>query len=253
MEFSFGIEILILLFFTALAAGLVDTLAGGGGLISLPVLLLVQVPPIQALATNKLQGAFGTFTAAATMLKKRMVRWRDIRVAFAMSLLGASLGTLLVQQIDTQTLELVIPVLMFALGTYLLFNKGAGAQETKAKISARAHKYIVVPIIGFYDGFWGPGAGSFFTVTSIYFRGKQLIAATAETKLLNFASNVASLVVFIWAGQAIWEIGLVMIAGQIAGAMLGSRIIVKGNISFIRPVIIFICFAVAIRYTLPLL
>lgn len=248
MELVLSAELLLGLFTAALLAGLVDTLAGGGGMITLPALLLAQVPPIQALATNKLQGSFGTLTAAFNMLKNRMVSWREIRRPFCYSLVGAALGTWLIQQLSPGALKLIIPIAMLLLGCYLLLNPAVGLKATPAKIGKFYYDRLVVPLIGFYDGFFGPGTGSFFTVAGVYYRGATLIEATARAKLLNFASNIASLGLFVFLGQVVWLVGAVMIAGQIAGAQIGSRVIVKGQIGFIRPLLITLCFIVAGRY-----
>ncbi|GGO75692.1 UPF0721 transmembrane protein [Marinobacterium nitratireducens] len=241
-------EILSLLFTVALVAGFIDTVAGGGGLLTLPVLLLTQMPPVAALATNKLQGSFGTLTAALSMLRRRLVRPEEVRGLFVASLVGASLGTLLVQFTDPGLLEVLIPLVLVLISGYFLFVPGAGREETRPRLSRRQYAIRVVPLIGFYDGFLGPGTGSFFAFSKVYFRGRNLIGATAMAKVLNFASNIASLLVFVAGGKVVWSFGAVMILGQIAGALIGSHTVVRHGARIIRPLVVLMCLLMAVSY-----
>lgn len=247
MELSLSWELLTFLFFIAIAAGFIDTIAGGGGLIALPALLLANVPPLQALATNKLQGTFGTLTSSAIMLSKKVVTWRSVRKAFVMSLIGSALGTLLVHLIDAELLMLLIPLVLISIALYFGLNKQVGHTETEPRISESSYQYAVVPLIGFYDGFFGPGTGSLFTFTNVALMGKTLIKATANAKCLNFASNIVSLCIFIATGYISWVIGGVMVLGQIIGARLGSHVVLNHGQSWIRPLIVSICVLMCIK------
>lgn len=247
MEVSLSWELLTLLFFIAIAAGFIDTIAGGGGLIALPALLLANVPPLQALATNKLQGTFGTLTSSAIMLSKKIVTWSSVRKAFFMSLMGSALGTLLVHLVDAELLMLLIPVVLISIALYFGLNKQVGHTEAMPRISESKYQHIVVPLIGFYDGFFGPGTGSVFTFANVAFMGKTLIKATANAKCLNFASNIASLCIFIVTGYISWVIGAVMVLGQIVGARLGSHVVLNHGQRWIRPLIVSICVLMCIK------
>jgi len=248
MDPALSLEMLSLLFAVALVAGFVDTVAGGGGLLTLPVLLLAQLPPVAALATNKLQGSFGTLTAALSMLRRRVVRFREIRGLFVASLLGSALGTLLVQFTDPGILELLIPVVLVLISGYFLLMPGAGLEEKPPRLSRGQYGVRVVPLIGFYDGYLGPGAGSFFTFSQVHFRGRNLIGATGVAKVLNFASNIASLVVFVAGGKVVWSVGAVMILGQIVGALAGSHAVVRHGTRVIRPMVVGVCLLMALSY-----
>jgi uncharacterized membrane protein YfcA len=116
------------------------------------------------------------------------------------------------------------------------------------RLGNRLYGYVLVPIIGFYDGFFGPGTGSFFSVIGVSLRGQTLISATAVAKVLNFATNIASLILFIASGKVIWAVGLIMVCGQVIGAYAGAHAAIKGGARLIRPVIVVVCFAMVGRY-----
>lgn len=238
----------ILLFGVAMVAGFIDTLAGGGGLITIPALLLAQVPPVQALATNKLQGSFGTLTAAGMMLRKRLVRFTDVRAPFVCALLGGSAGAATVQLIDPGALDVVVPVVLIGIALYFLLAPKAGDADRAPRISESLYRRVVIPLIGFYDGVFGPGTGSFFSLAGVSLRGQNLVTATAFAKVLNFATNVASLAVFIAGGKVLWLTGAAMVAGQVIGAYAGSQVVVKGGTRIIRPLIVGVCVVMVGRY-----
>jgi len=248
VELTVSIDILSVLFVVAIIAGIIDTLAGGGGLIVLPTLLIVQLPVLNALATNKLQGTFGTLTASITLWRKKAIRWTDIRTAFYASLVGSAVGTTVVHFIDASLLEWCIPVVLIIIACYFFIASNAGQKETDAMMSKRHYHYGIVPTIGAYDGVLGPGTGSFFSFANVAFMGKTLTQATVHAKFLNFASNIASLIIFIASGNIVWLIGAVMIVGQVIGALIGSRLILSKGQIVIRPLIIVTCLAMCIYF-----
>jgi uncharacterized membrane protein YfcA len=245
---SLAPDILALLFFVALFAGCIDTLAGGGGLIVLPALILAGLPPLQALGTNKLQGSTGTFTASLMMLRHRRVQWSAVRFTMLTAFLGAASGSIALQFIDPGFLSFVIPLVLIFIAVYFLFAGRLLEAGTKARISAPLYRNVVAPAIGLYDGMFGPGAGSFFALSGVALQGRSLLDATAIAKTLNFATNIASLLVFLLAGQIVWTAGLVMMAGQACGAWLGSHILFRINPQYLRVVIVLICMAMLARY-----
>lgn len=248
MDIQLGLEILMLLFGVAMVAGFVDAMAGGGGLLTIPALLLSGVPPIATLATNKLQASAGSFSASLTMIKKGVINPKDIKIAFMMAAIGSAIGSILVQLSPPEMLKVVIPFLVAGVGLYTLFAPNLGQIERAPKITQSTWQKTVVPLIGFYDGYLGPGTGTFFALSNVALRGMDLIRATGTAKLLNFATNIASLVLFIVGGQVLWKVGFVMMAGQVIGAFFGSQMVVKGGAKFIRPVIVLMCFAMVVRY-----
>ena len=245
MEISF--ELLLLLFGIAVIAGWVDTLAGGGGLIVLPILMLTGMAPIQALATNKCQGFVGTFTATATLYFKRRLPTKNLWQFMLFTALGAGIGTALIQLANTDWLDWAIPVLLLIIAIYFLSVPNLGDVEKTPKLSERQWARWVVPFIGFYDGFFGPGTGSFFAASSVLLRGKTLVEATVMAKPLNFTSNIVSLLLFAFGGQVVWVVGVVMMAGQMLGAIIGTHSIFWGGAKLIRPLVIIMCIAMSIR------
>lgn len=247
-SFVLAPEVLLLLFLVALVAGCIDTLAGGGGLIVLPALILTGLPPLQALGTNKLQGSMGTFTATLMMLKHRRVRWSAVRPIMLTAFIGAASGSIVVQFMDTGFLRFIIPLVLVVIGVYFLFAGRLLETHTHARVREPVYRNVVVPAIGAYDGMFGPGTGSFFALSGVALQGRMLLDATAIAKTLNFATNIASLCIFLIAGQIAWVAGLVMMAGQAAGAWLGSHILFRINPQYLRIAIVLICLGMLARY-----
>lgn len=236
-----GWEWLLALFVVAVIAGVIDTLAGGGGLITVPILLLCQLTPIQALATNKAQAVFGTLTSTITLLRRGLIHWLTIRSAFYASLVGSILGTLCLHFINADALMILVPIVLITVAIYFALTQHGNDVDRQARISDKQYLFGVVPAIGFYDGFFGPGTGSFFSFTNVALMGKKLIHATANAKCLNLASNLASLFIFVFSGQVIWLIAFIMLLGQIIGAYLGSHLVIHHGQRLIRPVIVVVC------------
>ncbi len=246
MELS--LELLLILFLVAAFAGLVDTLAGGGGLITVPVLLLTGMPPVMALGTNKLQGVAGTATASIYLLRSRALDWRKIKPLLPFALGGAALGTLLVQLVEPRALTLIIPTVLVLIAAYFLALAFRPGIEGRERISDTSFRRWVVPGIGFYDGMFGPGTGSFFSLAGSFFRGQSVVEASVNTKALNCATNLASLVVFILAGQVLWLVGGVMALGQLIGAWLGARSLLRVKPLYLKLLIVVVCLLMLARY-----
>lgn len=250
MELDWPLTLLFILFAVAMLAGWVDTLAGGGGLIAMPVLLLAGVPPVSALATNKSQGMVGTLTSTLTMYSKGHLRDRQLIPLVIACAVGSAVGTWLVQLIDTKWLEWVIPVLLIGIALYYLLSPKLGEMEASARMSERAWGVTWVPAIGFYDGVFGPGTGSLFAASGVAFRGQTLLTATIRAKLLNFTSNVASVALFTAGGKVVWTIAIVMMIGQVVGAYIGSHTVLAGGARIIRPIVIIMCVLMSISQVL---
>ncbi len=225
---------LTLLFFVGGFAGFVDSIAGGGGIITLPALLAAGIPPHQALATNKLQSSFGSFTATANYAQKGMLHPLKFVTGVIFTLLGAAIGAVSVQYFPADSLENIIVAMLIVIFLYTLFSPDLGKMEKHAIVNKNIFYVIFGLFLGFYDGFFGPGTGSFWTMALILMLGFDLKQATAQTKLFNFISNIVSLALFIYAGLVMWKVGLVMGAGQIAGAYIGSTMVSKKEVKFIR-------------------
>ena len=243
------IETLSFLFLAAFAAGFLDTLAGGGGLITLPALIVTGIHPLAALGTNKLQGSMGTATATYLMLKSKKVSWEKVKHLMLSAFIGSLLGTIAVQFINTKFLGFVIPIVLLCIAIYFLVSPGLYEGGNKIRMSDSMYHKFLVPLIGWYDGMFGPGTGSFFVFSGAALRGHDLIHATAIAKTLNFSTNVASLIIFLMAGKFVWLAGIVMMLGQFIGAWGGSLCLFKINPRYLRVIIVIMCLGMLVKYS----
>ena len=247
MAAMFKLWHLPLLFGTGLVAGFVDSIAGGGGLITLPVLLSLGLDPRHALGTNKLQATFGAASASWHYAQAKTLSLKDCPRGFMLSLLGAALGALAVQQLDPSFLKRAIPVLLIGVAAYTLLKPRLGAEDLHPRMARGAFDLTFGLLIGFYDGFFGPGTGTFWTMAFMLGLGFNMTRATGYAKVMNFASNVSSLVLFLPGGNVCFAAGLTMGVGQVLGARIGSRMVIARGTKFIRPVFISVVFALTLK------
>lgn len=253
MLLDWPISLVLILFLVALLAGWVDTLAGGGGLLTVPALLLAGLPPVTALATNKAQGFIGPLTATLLLTLKGRLPLRQLLPSALTAALGALLGVSLIQRVDTSWLHWGIPVLLLAVAGYFLVNPRLGEKPGRARQSQNTYRLTTVPAIAFYDGAIGPGAGSFYAAAGVLLRGQTLLEATIDAKLFNFTSNIAAMALFAAAGQVAWVLGIAMMCGQFCGATLASRTMLHGGERLIRPLVIVMCLLLSIAQISKLL
>lgn len=244
------LDTLMLLVAVAGLAGMIDAIAGGGGLLALPAILWAGLPPVQALATNKLQGSFGTFTASYNFIRRGEIDLRRLRIPILMTFIGSASGTLAVQRLGSDLLNQIVPALLIAFALYFLFSPRIGDQDAHHRISHGLFGLLIGFSLGFYDGFFGPGTGSFFAAAFVLLLGYNLRRATAGTKVLNFTSNIASLIFFALAGQVVWQVGLPMGLAQMAGAWIGSHLVIRHGTRLIRPLLVIVSLAISIKLLL---
>jgi len=247
MATMFNVWHLPLLFAVGLAAGFVDSIAGGGGLITLPVLLNLGLDPRHALGTNKLQATFGSASAAWHYAQAGTVPPRDCTRGFLLSFIGAVLGTLVVQQVDPSFLKRTIPVLLLAVALYTLLRPKLGAEDLHPRMARGAFDLIFGLLIGFYDGFFGPGTGTFWAMAFMLGLGFNMTRATGYSKVMNFASNISSLAFFLAGGYVAFAAGLTMGVGQVLGAKVGARMVITRGTRFIRPIFISVVLVLTIK------
>ena len=231
---------------TAVLTGIIDAIAGGGGLIMMPALLSAGLPPINALATNKLQSMFGTATSCSNYARKGLVDWRANLLTVMLVFAGASAGVIIVQTIDTRALSLIIPLLLMASAIYVLVSPRMTDDDAHQRISSRAYAPVGAAI-GAYDGFFGPGTGSFFTTSLVALRGLGLTRAAALTKLFNLTSNVASVLFFAIGGKMFWLLGLCMAGGAMLGGWIGSHTAMRFGARLIRPLLVVLSLGLTAR------
>ena len=239
-------DVIALLCLAALAAGFIDAIAGGGGLITVPALLAAGVDPVSAIATNKVQGSFGTASATWSFWRAGRIDFRLLTWPLAATLAGAALGALAVTMVDTRWLMVLLPLLLGAIALYFLFGPKASDEDAHARLTPVAYSAVAFGI-GFYDGFFGPGTGSFFALSLVTLMGMGLTRATAHTKALNFASNLISVVVLGLSGHVLWMLGGAMAVGQLIGGRLGSHAAMRFGPRLIRPLLVVVCLAMVAR------
>lgn len=241
-----GFDVIALLMAAAFVAGMIDAVAGGGGLITIPALLAAGVPPVQALATNKLQSAFGTGGAVIAFARKGHLDLRRFAAPVLASFAGSALGAYILTRIDPGFLAGFLPVLLIAMAVYFLVAPRLGDDDRHSR-AGPALLAAIVFAIGCYDGFFGPGTGSFFTMTLVALFGLGLIRAVAHAKLLNFASNLASLAILVPGGHVLWSTGLAMALASIAGGQVGAHAAMRFGAGVARPLLIVMSLALTAK------
>ena len=245
MELSF--EVLGILFAVAFVAAFIDAIAGGGGLITIPALLMTGMPPAMALGTNKLQACGGVFSASVYFLRKKAVDLKTFWPILLLIFIGSILGALLVQQLDPSFIKKLLPFLILAIGLYFLFTPKLGEQDRQSRISYGVFACALGLPLGFYDGFFGPGTGSLMNLACILFLGFSLTKATAHAKVMNFASNLSALIMFLIGGHIAWQVGIVMMVGAMLGGNLGAKMVMSRGKQLIRPMVVVMSFLMTIK------
>ena len=244
--------VLGLLSLTAFVAGLVDAVAGGGGLFTVPALLAVGLPPSVALATNKGQAAPGAVSSFVTFFRRGGVDEKRAPLGFACGFLGSLLGARLLLAMRPEPLRpIVILLLLFALAVMLLRSR---IHVRRTPLSRpRLALGIVALVLGAYDGFFGPGTGSLLIVAFVTFFGDSPLYASGNAKVVNLASNLAAFILFASRGAILWQISLPMAAANIVGARLGARLALRQGDGFVRVVVAVVVLAVVVKLVFDML
>jgi uncharacterized protein len=227
---------------TGVVAGFVDAVAGGGGLITVPALIYAGLPPAMVLGTNKAQSACGTAMATWRYHRAGLFDARAALPAVVAVFLGATAGTLVVSHLKAEWLRLIVPVLLMAISLYTLLSPRMHDGDAAPRVSAGGY-LPAGAAVGFYDGFFGPGAGQFYTMTLVTLRGMGLTRATGLTKLFNVTSNAAAIVIFAVGGHVLWAIAACMAAGSMTGAWIGSHMASRLGARVIRPLLVAVSLA----------
>jgi uncharacterized membrane protein YfcA len=241
------LELAALLFVVALVAGGIDAMAGGGGLITVPALLWAGLPPVQALATNKAQAVFGSFAATVRFLRAGAIDLRACALAVVCTFAGSAAGAVAVQVLARDLLAGLVPLLLIAFALYFLLSPRVSDLGSRRRIGDAAFALTVGTAVGFYDGFFGPGTGTFFAVGFVALLGYNLRRATAHTKLLNFTSNLAALMLFAAGGQVVWALALSMAVGQFMGGWIGAHLVLAHGARLVRPALVAASLAVSVH------
>ena len=231
--------VVALLSVTALLAGTVDAIAGGGGLITLPALLTAGLPPHIALGTNKGQSVWGSAAALFTFWRMGRVDRRQAAYAFPLAIVGSRLGAELALLISPAHLRPVVIAMLIGAAVLLLVRKPSRDEDAPTK-RGQVIAGVLALVIGAYDGFFGPGTGTFLIVGFVALCGKSMVRATADAKVVNFGSNIAALGAFIHAGTVMWKVALPMAIGQLCGGVIGARLAMKGGAKLIRVMVLLV-------------
>ncbi|WP_230293860.1 TSUP family transporter [Croceicoccus sp. Ery5] len=212
----------------------------------MPALLFAGIPPQLALGTNKCQAIGASSTAFFNYARAGLVDWRKEKWLAIIALIGAAIGSLLVQQISSRALELIVPLLLMAVALYVLLSPKMDDVQAHHLVTRKGYA-PVAGAIGFYDGFFGPGTGSFFAATQVGLRGEGLTRATAHAKLFNMMTNVAAVTVFATGGKIIWTLGIACALGAMTGSWIGSKFAVKHGAKLIRPLLVAVSLALTAK------
>ncbi len=239
----------IFLAFAGFLSQFIDAIAGGGGLISLPSLLMVGIPTTVALGTNKLSASFGTVTSAYTYASKGYCDFKLIGFLAPFSLIGAVFGTKSVLLIDSSFLSPIIMILIGIISLYTVFKKQIGQEFNFKGLNKKTLSLgaLLAFTLGFYDGFFGPGTGSFLIFGLIKIFGFDFIRASSNAKFLNLSSNMASLGTFLFAGVVDFKLGLYFGFFMVIGSYVGSKLAMKVGSKLIKPIFVIISFLTMIK------
>ena len=240
-------SLLALLALVGFAAGFVDAIAGGGGLITLPVLALAGLDPVAAVATNKLGGVFGSGSATLAFARAGKIDLATMSGSALAALIGGAAGAVALPYAPRQALSAALPFVLIAVALYFALAPEMGSKLGKARIGPRLAALTLAPAIGFYDGVFGPGAGSFYMIGFFALAGFGLIGAIAAARVANFGSNAGSLAVYALGGHIALAPGLAMGLGAFLGARIGAHSALRAGARLARPLIVVVCCAMALK------
>lgn len=248
-------ELFLLIAGGGFLAAFVDSVVGGGGLVSVPVLLTAGLPPHVALGTNKLAGTVGSFTSMLTFIRSGKVELRVALRLLPLTVVGAAGGTLLLQQVPSDWLRPLVVAMLILITLYTIFKKSWGSDGAqRAAFTRRAVVILAVAafVLGGYDGFFGPGTGSFLIFVFLL-AGYDFVRSAGNAKVLNFGSNIASLITFALLQSVDWRIGLTMSVFMVLGALTGSRLAIRQGAKYVRPLFIAVSSLLILRQAWELL
>lgn len=239
-----GFQILIFLFL-GMISGFLDAIGSSGGIFSVPVLLSLGVNPINALACNKAQGLFGTLSSIIVFINQRKLKLKDILNPIA--IICSSFGTIFLFFIGNGYIKIIIPILLLFIAIYYLFSKEKDIKTRKVTFSKSLYAYTFLPIISFYDGFFGPGTSMFFTASINKYVGSDIRNSIMQARAFNLSSNFGSLLIFLFTDTILWGIVISMIVGQVIGGYLGAKITLVVTQNILKLFLIVTCVVLSIR------
>ena len=234
----------------AFVAGLVDSIAGGGGLLTLPALLLAGLDPIVALGTNKLQASAGSVSATIAFARRGLIDGRMVAPFVVSAALASLVGSFCISLLPRSWLETLVPILLILFALYFALSPRVSEHGGEPRLSPQVFALTLIPLVGFYDGVFGPGAGTFYMMAFVTFLRFGIVRATGYTKAANAASNLGSLAFFAFKGGIVWPLGLAMACGAFLGAQIGARLAMRLGARLIRPLLVTVSSLMAARLLL---
>ncbi len=231
------------------AAAFVDSIAGGGGIISVPAYMIAGLPPHMVLGTNKFSSTMGSLTSSLSFMKSGNCNLKFLKIVAPFTLIGSILGVKAVLLLNESFLQPLVLILVLFIGVYTFFSKSIGEEDNFNGLTRKnlALSIILAFSLGFYDGFFGPGTGSFLIFGLINILGYNFLKASANAKVLNFISNIAALVTFAFSGNINYLIGIPVCFSMIIGANIGTKLAIKKGSKVIKPIFVTMSLAVAIK------
>ena len=228
-------------------SGLVNALAGGGGLLVLPILLWAGIPPVNALATNKFQAVFGTLSSSFNFYRNDLIQLRPMLPALGFAVLGSAGGTCLLQVLPSPLLSHLLPWFLIIVALYTAFSPRIGDRDSRPLLKQKTFNLLAGFSVGFYGGFFGPGMGAITALIFAVFLGYNIRRATAHAKPLVLTTNIISASIFIAAGQVLWPVAIPMAVAQVLGGRVGSNLVISRGAGLIKPVIVVLTIFIAVR------
>lgn len=241
------------LFVVALVAGIVDAIAGGGGLLTVPALLATSLPTPLVFGTNKGASVFGSGASLWRFWRAKLIDPKRVPVLFPLSFLGALGGALAVTWMDPKQLRPVVLVLLVLAGAVVAFVRPPKATPGQVAVHATLKGALLALIIGTYDGFFGPGTGTFLIIGFVWLLHLTPQEASANAKVVNFASNLAAMGLFAWKGVIVWSVSLPMAAGQFIGGVIGAHLAVKQGDGLVKKMVLVVVLLLVVKLANELL
>ncbi|NRQ40171.1 TSUP family transporter [Nonomuraea sp. NN258] len=244
------LEQVLVLLAAAACAGWVDAVVGGGGLLQLPAIMMIGLPPVEAMATNKLSSVFGTASAAVAYARTTKVDRQVALPGVVLATLSAGLGAWAAAAISAEVLRPAVMVILLAVAAFVTLRPAMGAvPQPHLRTDARVVAAVATAGVGiaFYDGIMGPGTGTFLIIAFTTILGLDFVSASASAKIINIGTNLGALAVFTWQGHVHWGLGLGMAVCNVAGAQVGARMALKRGAAFVRIVLLVMVAAMVIR------
>ncbi|HRK24243.1 MAG TPA: TSUP family transporter [Beijerinckiaceae bacterium] len=228
-------------------AAMIDAVAGGGGLLNVPALMLAGLNPVAAVATNKLQGTAGAISATRSYMRAGLIDRVAMRGAFLASLAGGAMGAVSAQIVPIDALRTGVPVLLIGVALFVAASPKLSDVASRARLGLMPYALGVALVIGFYDGIFGPGGGTFYFISLVLLLGQGVTRAAGNAKFLNLASNAGALGLFAFSGQVWWALGLTLGLASMLGARIGARAALKRGAGLIKPLVVIVSILMALR------